>query len=427
MGLTDMYEAYYSEDPSHRHPPVPTAFLSAPGTFEALTELYYHKMHHTEVLKEISMRRLDVVMKKIWIAFRRIEEILRTSNSRRQLLRSISERSFDPHGEPLAHYILKREHSERPLHIKSVAFPISALRLNSPLSESMFRGSKPWRARPELPERLKEGAAEDMFACWDGSVRPEFCFGDGSEVPYESLPYLQEAAEFVLHNSCGEGFLVQPKITGLPYSEYRVYIFGGASAEGNENDTVVVYTPATVHAGNLSHPSYLSIGLQTLPYGTFKHDLWEPPGLGGSREGLRWPRMHQLIIETALQGAKAIAKYGGQKMKTVAYTYARVDVAMIPLPLDSNVSLYKDVSEYANGRGIDLLDPLLLYYPVINEMDWINSAGVLYKGWERSLPLHPKQQAAAHMTIDTVKTFRGTQLASFLLEEISLAAVESAV
>ncbi len=59
---------------------------------------------------------------------------------------------------------------------------------------------------------------------------------------------------------------------------------------------------------------------------------------------------------------QAIAKYGNQEMRTVAYTYARVDVAMIPLPGVSDMSLYKD------RRGTELLDPLLFYYPVINEV-----------------------------------------------------------
>lgn len=84
-----MYEAYYNEDPESRQAPIPTVFLPPPGTVDALTELYYVKAHKTELLAKLSMGRVDSIMHKIWLLLREIEEVIRKSNSRRQLLRRI--------------------------------------------------------------------------------------------------------------------------------------------------------------------------------------------------------------------------------------------------------------------------------------------------------------------------------------------------
>ena len=66
---------------------------------------------------------------------------------------------------------------------------------------ALCRGSEPWRARPPLPERVpKEARATGAL---------------------ETRPYLRAAAELVTGKSCGEGWLLQPKISDMPDLEYR--------------------------------------------------------------------------------------------------------------------------------------------------------------------------------------------------------------
>eukprot|EP00884_Botryococcus_braunii_P004847 jgi/Botrbrau1/14363/Bobra.0014s0018.1 len=434
MDLSVMYEKYHQEDPENRRGPIPTAFFPAPGTMMALTELFYLKLYHAEALEELSLSRTDVIMQNIWNSFRTVEDLISRSSTRREALQKIrvTSRNRVEGGdaeEVLMHYIIKREHSEGSMHMKRVAFPVSALRLGRTLAESKLRNNRPWRARPALPERLAKALDYEVTACQEGLLDPEFCAdpaGDsGPQLPYESVPYLQEAAEFVLLNSCGEGFLVQPEIVDMSNSEYRVYLFGGASAEGNENDTVVVYTPATVEYENTTSQIFMTP--YTLPYGSFMSYLRIPikkerDAFADWDEFLHWPEMHQLIINTALDGARAIAKYGGDKMRTVSKMYARVDVVMIPLP--------QAAPDAEPVPGIDSENPLHYYFPLINEMDWINSASVMYSGWEANLPEgdpQPASQEEAEVAKkSSVQSSPGTRLASHLREEIFSTVARSA-
>ena len=57
-----------------------------------------------------------------------------------------------------------------------------------------------------------------------------------------------------------------------PVCGRRVYLIGGAAAEGTPDDAVVVYTPAVVEDG-------IYMANLTLPHGTFWSDVIEPPGL----------------------------------------------------------------------------------------------------------------------------------------------------
>lgn len=103
------------------------------------------------------------------------------------------------------------------------------------------RNDKPWMARPALPDRLAEAAGHEVRACKEGLLDSELCSspaGDsGPELPFRSVPYLQEAADFVLLNSCGEGFLVQPEIVDMSNSEYRcAYAFAVSSYVGYLTD-----------------------------------------------------------------------------------------------------------------------------------------------------------------------------------------------
>lgn len=52
----------------------------------------------------------------------------------------------------------------------------------------------------------------------------------GLQVPAELNSLLAETADRLMHYSCGEGWLVQPRIANMSGLEYRVYLLGGASA-----------------------------------------------------------------------------------------------------------------------------------------------------------------------------------------------------
>ena len=52
---------------------------------------------------------------------------------------------------------------------------------------------------------------------------------------------------------------------------HRVYLIGGAAAEGTPGDAVVVYTPSVLREG-------IYMANLTLPHGTLWSDVIEPPG-----------------------------------------------------------------------------------------------------------------------------------------------------
>ena len=52
----------------------------------------------------------------------------------------------------------------------------------------------------------------------------------GLQIPSELNSLLAETADRLMHYSCGEGWLVQPRIANMSGLEYRVYLLGGASA-----------------------------------------------------------------------------------------------------------------------------------------------------------------------------------------------------
>lgn len=52
----------------------------------------------------------------------------------------------------------------------------------------------------------------------------------GLQIPAELNSQLAETADRLMHYSCGEGWLVQPRIANMSGLEYRVYLLGGASA-----------------------------------------------------------------------------------------------------------------------------------------------------------------------------------------------------
>ena len=67
---------------------------------------------------------------------------------------------------------------------------------------------------------------------WEGPHGPhgsEYKFAN-SELPAELVALLEVAADRVLKESCGEGWLMQPRIADMTRLEYRVYMLNGAQA-----------------------------------------------------------------------------------------------------------------------------------------------------------------------------------------------------
>ena len=70
------------------------------------------------------------------------------------------------------------------------------------------RGKPCWRAHDEVAPKDEEFKALAGAAAWDATL-------------VRKRPYLQEAAETVATKSCGEGWMLQPKIQHMPKLEYR--------------------------------------------------------------------------------------------------------------------------------------------------------------------------------------------------------------
>ncbi|KAK9909018.1 hypothetical protein WJX75_006097 [Coccomyxa subellipsoidea] len=92
--------------------------------------------------------------------------------------------------------------------------------------------------------------------------------------------YLRRAAEVLAKESCGEPWLLQPKIRDMESLEYRVYLLRGAKSSGQPNDTAVYYVAGdVVHEGNgglrrgLGAKQYMNIAP-----GYFWSDSLFPPG-----------------------------------------------------------------------------------------------------------------------------------------------------
>lgn len=65
----------------------------------------------------------------------------------------------------------------------------------------------------------------------------------GMQLPNHLDSLLEETADNLLRHSCGEGWLVQPRIANMSGLEYRVYLLGGASAVSALSDTLVFPHP----------------------------------------------------------------------------------------------------------------------------------------------------------------------------------------
>ncbi|KAK9813200.1 hypothetical protein WJX72_010477 [[Myrmecia] bisecta] len=270
---------------------------------------------------------------------------------------------MDERDPSIGHYIVKRQFSEGAVHVVSIAFPAEALQeepITSGDSSSQQTAASPWRLRkPLLPLQPEDPAAglEELAG------------------PFVTRPmYLLEAAELMGREGCGEGWLLQPKIADMGDLEYRVYLVGGADAQGSSSDTVIVYTPSVLDDRGI----YMTN--MTLPIGHFWSDALEAPdgsneaGLTDMAERLHrnrvpWecPELYDMIVKAARDGAQAMARSArfGAALPTVRHVFARVDVVM---------------AAYYVGDEMFVV-------PVINEMDWLNSAGTMLPAWKTAFPV----------------------------------------
>lgn len=65
----------------------------------------------------------------------------------------------------------------------------------------------------------------------------------GMQLPAQLDSLLEETADKLLRHSCGEGWLVQPRIANMSGLEYRVYLLGGASAVSALSGTMLFLQP----------------------------------------------------------------------------------------------------------------------------------------------------------------------------------------
>ncbi|DBB04295.1 TPA: hypothetical protein ACH3X1_012792 [Trebouxia sp. C0004] len=111
-------------------------------------------------------------------------------------------------------------------------------------------------------------------------------------------------ADRLLTESCGEGWLLQPRIADMTRLEYRVYLLGGAQAVSSSSDhSIVVYTPALLDPGGGIRTFNI-----TLPKGTFCSDVMIDPSqdLRTAKRGefsqlTPWhsPETYELIVKAA--------------------------------------------------------------------------------------------------------------------------------
>ncbi|CAK0779312.1 hypothetical protein CVIRNUC_004740 [Coccomyxa viridis] len=342
--LHDMYQSYYEADPKSRSPPIPTAFLRTPGS--RTEQITLCRSGHFAS----SAAFIDAIMHAIYQGLLRLDAELTHQTSLGAKTERLAVTTEDEDDGTLRHFVIKREFAEGAIMMAMLKFPAAALPEPGQPAPMMYRGDAPWRTRPAIPEYMGEAVTRGGLVTTD--------------------PFLKEAAELVASRSCGEGWLLQPKISDMPEMEYRVYLLGGASSTGTAKDTVVIYTPALIDEG-------IYIANLTVPEGLFWSDIINPPGqedvnfegTGGieylpdklNQDRQPWPNqpLHRLIVNAALSGARAMAAHEDGALSSVAHMYARMDVVL---------GVY-----WEGGR--------MFAQPLINEMDWFNSAGVMMRYW----------------------------------------------
>ncbi|KAK9814663.1 hypothetical protein WJX72_009445 [[Myrmecia] bisecta] len=270
--LQRMYEEYYAADPVNRTPPIPTVEVAVPGSPAELLQLCYSEDYMS------SAAHLDAIMQALYIAMQALEAGLPQDSALRKVF------VVDEAEPSLRHYVVKRQFSEGSTHVISFTFPGPALAATRSGPAPTSGSDAPWRLRQPPLSQGSSPAREELAG------------------PFVARPlYLMEAAKIMAHEGCGECWLLQPKIAGMEALEYRVYLVGGAHAQGIAEDSLVVYTPAVLQDRGIAMVNL------TIPEGYFWSDAVgllgdsEPAGLADdpeklARERRPWKSPELLIV-----------------------------------------------------------------------------------------------------------------------------------
>lgn len=111
------------------------------------------------------------------------------------------------------------------------------------------------------------------------------------------------------------------------------------------------------------------------------------------------PETYDLIIKAAQDGAQAIVNSPeGHFMRTVNDVIIRVDVVLGAQWLSN--------------------DEVLLH-PMVNEMDWLNSAGMLATFWKEPILSSENAEQQGRIIADTLKRSAGYKIAHTLMSEVT--------
>lgn len=289
-----MYESHYEADPAHRTPPIPTMQLKLHHSAERERELCYRAESTADERAAVKQKLLQAVLEleHALLPEHPVRNMVEGSNSN-WMGKYIIKREFSEGSHHILGLILPDLGSKRPAaaegrgqagsntfdkggaaHVGSSSpaeqsdsmaavsvfsrFQAAASRLVHFFLKSVLRSStagvyvKPGCQsttaaavqslevvslddRPEAPTCSNPAATAadpkesevSSDVCDSGSQGGGWELGDLTP-QVDSI--LDEITERILHTSCGEGWLVQPRIANMTGLEYRVYMLGGASA-----------------------------------------------------------------------------------------------------------------------------------------------------------------------------------------------------
>ncbi|KAK9806624.1 hypothetical protein WJX73_001273 [Symbiochloris irregularis] len=354
--LQGFYQSYYDKDPAGRTPPIPTVFVRPPMSKPAQQVLCHSSLHIP------APALIDDIMFQIFSGTVELERSVKKGDALRDLDEVTVASQEGPHNKIMFHFALKRMFSESAVGVTFFKLPMEVITAagEAPAEDCIFEGRPCWRAGPPI-------AIHDS----EFELLPEENFTDRQLVMTQ--PYLQASAHKVANGSCGEAWMLQPKIKNMASLEYRVYLIGGASAQ--PGDEIVVYTPAV-----LGDEGGISMFNLTLPPGHFWSDVITPPSGPKLKETIEsppspdavypedrrpWPApaLYDQILKAGLDGARALAAHEHGKLQLASQAYIRIDVVLATWEKDGELQTL----------------------PIVSEMDWFNSAMAVYDGWKIAL------------------------------------------